>query len=429
MSNRRLLEKAQKLQIQKENPSLWTGLRKPGQPSKIFNRAEAEAEYQSNVQAEQELTRRRTAELEGGAPTGQPSGAPTGQPQPSGAPTGQPQPSGAPTGQPSGAVGSNVGFSGVAGSKVGFSKLPEMRETFAEADARTRREKTLSGAFGEQAQKRAENLEGRKGLFAEMKASSQKSGGDIPMEDMTRFGEQAKKLGIADENFERTAFRVEGGKFPAPTAAAAPAPLTGSARAQKNIAEKGIQGAAADYFKRAEAEKVALEKRSPLNTVSSRFAEKATSPVPASRKTFAQTFGSEMDRGEPSPALKAARENTIAARTKADTMRADSERSIESPVVTPAAPAATATPAAPARPAPTSLFGAIREDASGAASTVQNVGSAARLIAARGVEKTAEGAGKLIIGGARLKKEIDVAAKKKALDLIPGRTGEYLRNR
>jgi hypothetical protein len=191
----------------------------------------------------------------------------------------------------------------------------------------------------------------------------------------------------------------------------------------------GQAGAVADYFKRAEAEKAALAQRSPLNTVGSRFTERAGTPAPESRKTFAQTFGYEMDRNEPSPALKAARENTIAAREKAGTMRAEYERSIEPPVVTPAAPAAAPTPAAPARPAPTSLFGAIREDTSGAASTVQNVGSAARLIAARGVEKTAEGAGKLIIGGARLKKGIDVAAKKKALDLIPGRTGEYLRNR
>ena len=286
MSNRRLLEKAQKLQIQKENPSLWTGLRKPGQPSKIFNRAEAEAEYQSNVQAEQELTRRRTAELEGGTPAGQPPSAPAGQP-PS-APTGQPQPSGAPTGQPSGAVGSNVGF----------SKLPEMRETFAEADARTRREKTLSGAFGEQAQKRAENLEGRKGLFAEMKASSQKSGGDIPMEDMTRFGEQAKKLGIADENFEKTVFRVKSGKFAAPTASAPSAPLTGRALAESNIKTMGVQGAAADYFRRRDTEMQAKQQKVIDKAMSTPFTyrsgEQRSAPA-STTPSFSSMFSREVD--------------------------------------------------------------------------------------------------------------------------------------
>lgn len=275
--NRYLRQKADKLRIQKENPSLWTGIRKPGQPSKIFNREEAEAEYQSNIQAARILTERRAAELEGGAPAGQ-GAAPTGQ--------------GAPTSRLDASPTPRLDAQRPSPTSAAAPK----RETFAEADARTRREKTLSGAFGEQAQKRAENLEGREGLFAEMKASSQKAGGDIPMEDMTRFGEQAKKLGIADENFEKTAFRVEGGKFAAPTAPAPSAPLTGSALAKGNIARMGQAGATADYFKRAEAEKAALEKRSPLNTVSSRFAEKATSPVPASRKTFAQTFGYAMDQ-------------------------------------------------------------------------------------------------------------------------------------
>jgi len=340
MSNRRLREKAEKLRIQQENPSLWTGLRKPGQPSKIFNRAEAEAEYQSNIEAARILAQKKAAELEGGAP------ATTGQAEP--------------TGQPA--------------SRLDASPTPRL-----DAQPASRLDASPT---------------------PRLDAQNQSPTGAPPRRET--FAEAA----------------------PTPST-----PLTGGALARSNIAKMGQAGAVADYFKRAEAEKAALAQRSPLNTVGSRFTERAGTPAPESRKTFAQTFGYEMDRNEPSPALKAARENTIAAREKAGTMRAEYERSIEPPVVTPAAPAAAPTPAAPARPAPTSLFGAIREDTSGAASTVQNVGSAARLIAARGVEKTAEGAGKLIIGGARLKKGIDVAAKKKALDLIPGRTGEYLRNR
>jgi len=81
------------------------------------------------------------------------------------------------------------------------------------------------------------------------------------MDDMTRFGEQAKKLGIADENFEKTAFRVEGGKFAAPTAPALSAPLTGRALAEKNIATMGQAGATADYFKRKDTEMLAKQSK------------------------------------------------------------------------------------------------------------------------------------------------------------------------
>ena len=201
------------------------------------------------------------------------------------------------------------------------------RETFAEADARTRREKTLSGAFGEQAQKReeqaperAENLGNRKGLFAEMQ-DAQKRGEDIGGLD-TNFQERATELGVSDEQFSGAMGRIDSRYAAKP---ATPAPLTGRALAEKNIATKGQAGAAADYFKRAEAEKAALEKRSPLNTVSSRFTEKAGTPAPESRKTFGQMFGYAMDRNEPSPAMIAARANALAAKEKATSMREEYE--------------------------------------------------------------------------------------------------------
>jgi hypothetical protein len=215
----------------------------------------------------------------------------------------------------------------VSGSQVGFNResptatptgAPPRRETFAEEDARTRREKTLSGAFGEKAQARAQNLEGRKGLFAEMKAGGL---------DSATARKRAEALGVDDKGFNTAVARIEGVDMtPAPTVAGPAAPLTGRALAESNIRTMGQAGAAADYFKRAEAEKAALAQRSPLNTVGSRFADTANRPVPAPSRSFAETFGTEVDRDEPSPAMQQARANTVAAQERATTMRSEYER-------------------------------------------------------------------------------------------------------
>ena len=113
------------------------------------------------------------------------------------------------------------------------------------------------------------------------------------------------EAGVSDEQFSEAMGRIDSRYAAKP---ATPAPLTGRALAEKNIATKGQAGAAADYFKRAEAEKAALEKRSPLNTVSSRFTEKAGTPAPESRKTFGQMFGYAMDRNKLSRGFSAGME-------------------------------------------------------------------------------------------------------------------------
>jgi len=325
MSNRRLREKADKLKIQQENPSLWTGLRKPGQPSKIFNRAEAEAEYQSNIEAARILAQKKAAELEGGAP------ATTGQAEPTGQPASRLDASPTPR---------------LDAQNQSPTGAPPRRETFAEADARTRREAELAGKFGEKVQKRAENLEGREGLFAEMKTAAQKAGGDIPMDDMTRFGEQAKKLGIADENFERTAFRVEGGKFAAPTAPAPSTPLTGGALARSNIAKMGQAGAVADYFKRAEAEKAAAQQKR-----NSAFADQslaaANKMAPEAPMSFASTFGSEIDRNEPSPAATTNAKPTVPTLTPPVSVK---------PTVSTSTPVVSVKPTTPTKPVAGSVY-------------------------------------------------------------------------
>jgi hypothetical protein len=343
-------------------------------------------------------------------------------------------------------------FSGVSGSRVGFNResptatptgTPPRRETFAEEDARTRREKTLSGAFGEKAQARAQNLEDRKSLFAEMKA------GGI---DSAQARERAKSLGVDDRSFNTAVARIEGVDMTNSAQSGRTVtgaeldgvndlfakPQGGRALAEKNIATMGVQGAAADYFKRAEAEKTAMQQRRE-SAPTRNFTDAASREPNAPARSFAQTFGTEVDREEPSPAIQQARANTVAARRKADTMRAGltgGER--PSPLISRASPqpAAVETPAAPPRAAPTSLFGAIREDVSSAKRTMGGVGMGARLLAARGIQGVAEGAGSLIATGARTAakgyltaKEIEAASKQKAKSLVPGRTGEYLRTR
>lgn len=128
----------------------------------------------------------------------------------------------------------------------------------AEQRAATQRS-TLNGAFGQGAQKKAQNLEGRKALYRQMQTV-----GGANISDSMRS--QANQLGVPQSRFQAVA-----GALPAaPEMIARPgapamepkmgsitgsatqpqAPLQGRALAEKNIAEKGIQGAAADYFQR-----------------------------------------------------------------------------------------------------------------------------------------------------------------------------------
>jgi len=216
MSNRRLLERAQRLEIEQKFPELGRGLRKPGQPSKIINREALQASYDREQEAAAAIARERNA-----TQTGQ---------------TVVPITAG------------QTELSGVAGRSVGFnstaSPSPPRRETFAEEDIRTRREKTLSGVFGEQAQAKAENLEGRKGLFAEMRTAATEGG------NTSGFRDRAKTLGIDDEGYKRGIARAEGTAVPSPAAPAPTTPLTGRALAEKNISTMGVQGAVADYAER-----------------------------------------------------------------------------------------------------------------------------------------------------------------------------------
>lgn len=167
----------------------------------------------------------------------------------------------------------------------------QKRETFAEADVRTRREKTLSGAFGERAQKKEENLQGRKALYRDM----QTVGGANISGSMRA---QANQLGVPQSRFDQVAGTLPAApamiaKPGAPTlagkygfakgsaTAAAPtpaAPLTGSALAQKNIAEKGIQGAAADYFQRRDNEMLTKQQKQ-IDTAMGKPVEYAGAPA------------------------------------------------------------------------------------------------------------------------------------------------------
>jgi len=286
--SRRLQEKAEKLKIQQDNPSLWTGLRKPGQPSKIFNRAEAEAEYQSDIEAARILAQKKAAELEGGAP------APTGQAAPTGQTASRLDASPTPRldAQPASRLDASP-TPRLDAQNQSPTGAPPRRETFAEADARTRREKTLSGAFGKPAQLRAQNLEGRKGLFAEMKATAEATGGS-----QSDYRERAKALGIDDAGYARGIARAEGTAVPTPAAPAPAAPLTGGALARSNIAKMGQAGAVADYFKRRDSEMLAKQSKqidratATPPTYRSGEARSATASVTPS---FSSMFSREVD--------------------------------------------------------------------------------------------------------------------------------------
>ena len=204
---------------------------------------------------------------------------------------------------------------GGGGAPQGGGGAPQ-GESFAETDARKRRESATSGAFGS----KAKNIAQRQGLFAEMKEAVESEDGEYG-----NFRERASELGIDEAGYKRGATRAAGGAPPSSAQEVAP-PLTGRTLTQKNIREMGAIGAAQDFFKRDDAEKAALQVRKNSN-----FAQKAlktsgeATPSPLS---FASMFGEAADKGgsnEPSPAMQAARANTIAARTKADTMRSEYE--------------------------------------------------------------------------------------------------------
>jgi hypothetical protein len=128
-----------------------------------------------------------------------------------------------------------------------------VRESFAQEDARKSREASLAGTFGPVAKARAEkseNLEARQSLFAEMRKAKDPGS---PM-----FRRSAESIGLTKEEFDRGLWKAVGGDTPrneAPaTAVANTAPRYGADVARKNIAEQGIQGAAADYFARKDAD-------------------------------------------------------------------------------------------------------------------------------------------------------------------------------
>jgi hypothetical protein len=305
--------------LREETPTSWRGLRKPGQESKIINRAELQAEYDAELAAQEEVLREKNANITGGNAAPMPTGS-----------------GGNAAPMPTGSV-----FSGVGGRSVGFSRESAStsptapRESFAETETRKRTESAASGAFGTRAQAREGNLAARRGLFAEMKAAAEGTG-----DGTSDFRERAKALGIDDEAYARGIARAEGTEIPKPAAPQPAAPLQGRALAQQNLRTMGVQGAAADYFKRAEAEKAAAQERRDTR-ISRGIAGMQvvqpplmTQPVEP-RGSFAAMFGTEANRDEPSPAMQQAQANTIAAREKADTMRAEYEaeqvRSSKSP--------------------------------------------------------------------------------------------------
>jgi hypothetical protein len=187
----------------------------------------------------------------------------------------------------------------------------QKRETFAEADVRTRREKTLSGAFGERAQKKEENLQGRKALYRDMQ-----SAGGANISDSMRA--QANQLGVPQSRFDQVAGTLPAApamiaKPGAPTLAgkyafakgsapaATQAPVQGRALAEKNIAEKGIQGAAADYFQRRDNEMLAKQQKQtdtafskPVEYAGAAAAAKSGASTPAASKPAKAAYRNPM---------------------------------------------------------------------------------------------------------------------------------------
>lgn len=279
----------------------------PGEPSKIVNPKQIEATRQKEEDAQKSLLREQNRVLGGTEPSS------------------------------TGSV-----FGGVSGRQIGLKPGPASipanpsGETFAQTEARDRREKNLSGAFGT----RAQNLEQRKGLFAEMKAGT-------VTQDAAR--ERATSLGVTPDNFDSASARAVGVDTGPPASAAAPAPLTGRALAEKNLATMGTLGAIADYRKRdaAEkqkrdaAEKAAMQNRKD-NAFKNNFVETANRPAEAPNKTFSQTFGITQD-----DAYTNYLEAQVADYGKEyQSMLAEQRRTTPTPVAAKPTPTATA-PAAP----------------------------------------------------------------------------------
>jgi hypothetical protein len=242
----------------------------PGEPSKIINRAELEEQRRVEQARDYEILRKKNIE-EGGVDPG-------------------------PMQQPS--------TSGVANRRVGFSRESASmsptapQESFAETETRKRRESAASGAFGTRAQAREENLAARRGLFAEMKAAAEGTG--VGTSD---FRERAKALGIDEAGYARGIARAEGTEIPKPTAPAPAAPLQGRALAESNIATMGVQGAAADYFKRAGAERDAADRKMITSAPEPTYRTGQTpttsaAPPAAPTLNFARSFAQELNRSE-----------------------------------------------------------------------------------------------------------------------------------
>jgi hypothetical protein len=419
MSNRRLREKAEKAQILRENPEIARGISSADVQSRIPNADERKAESMLTLARDAKLARERNATQTGqaAAPTGQ-AAAPTGQ---AAAPTGQ---AAAPTGQAaaptggsvfSGVAGRNAGFSGtptsgVANSNVGFgggggSRLtPSSGGSFAETDARKRQEATASGAFGS----RAQNLAGRQGLFAEMKV------------DSAQARERASALGVSDKGFNTAVARMEGVDMTSEPKPAA-APLTGRALAERNIATMGADGAAADYFKRAGAEKAALaQKQKSAFANKDIVREKKPSTAPNGlRMSFAGMFGEATDKGEPPTA------GTLD--TGADMFGPPT--AVERQIAAERKPAPAAPKeGAPAASRPDSLFGAIGADLTRAGGNAKG----GMLRTARGLAAANQAAGDAVQsaqrGAANVAASLVTAPTDIIQNQIPGATGEYIRS-
>jgi hypothetical protein len=163
-------------------------------------------------------------------------------------------------------------------------------------EKRKRKELAATGAFG----KGPQNLAQRQQLFADMKSAG--SGAASP-----DIAKRAAGLGVTRSQYDRAWSKVP--QAPASIAAAKPttpagsmvmrpqsampamatAP-TGKALAEANIAKMGVAGAAADYFKRSDAEKQQKRQRS-WNQVASMPQAKPMSPASGSRRTFESVAG------------------------------------------------------------------------------------------------------------------------------------------
>jgi hypothetical protein len=118
------------------------------------------------------------------------------------------------------------------------------------------------------------------------------------------YRDRAKSLGIDDVSFARGLARSQGKEFAEPTAAPAPAaPLQGRALAESNIATMGVQGAAADYFKRAGAERDAADRKMITSAPEPTYRTGQTpttsaAPPAAPTLNFARSFAQELNRSE-----------------------------------------------------------------------------------------------------------------------------------